>query len=218
MVSTADEGRRLPVSDDASWCDQFAMLGVGPGGCIWFDFALRPQAAVGQFRAVLLRPEGKPLVLVADELALPRAGLEFRGSGIWVEAVCETPLVHWSFGLEAFALALDSPTELAHTGMGHREPFGWELEFEVDTVTSSSRGPQPWGSGYTQTGELHGVILTDDGETPWAGRAIRGHIWGPDAAPPLQLNDRPDPPLGWVAVPGWQAVTVGQDAGGVSVI
>ena len=39
----------------------------------------------------------------------PRQGLEVRADGLWGELMCETPLEHWSYGLEAFGVALDDP-------------------------------------------------------------------------------------------------------------
>ena len=52
------------------------------------------------------------LVAVRDhEVPLPRTGLEVRADGLWGELVCETPLEHWSIGLEAFGLGYDDPAD-----------------------------------------------------------------------------------------------------------
>ena len=50
-------------------------------------------------------PTASPARLVVEtDLALPRrfGELELRGSGVWADHICEDPLVHWSYGLEAF--------------------------------------------------------------------------------------------------------------------
>ena len=215
MIDEASEARQDAAANDPAWVERYSLLGVTATGCVWSELAILAGEGIAQFRATLLRSDERPLVLLAEDLTLPSKGLEFRGSGIWVELVCETPLTHWSYGLEAFALALDSPTELAHTGMGNRAPLGWELEFETGGDESMTTH---WGTGYTQHGELHGIVLTGDGQAPWSGPAIRGHSWGVEPAAPLQIQRVGGRPLGWVAVPGHQAVTVGEDPGGVSVI
>ncbi len=76
---------------------------------------------------------GDGLIVVRDD-EVPRARgaqLEFRADGLWVEFVCETPDEHWSFGLEAFGLRVDDPSE----EIGDRIAVGFDLEWETpDTV------------------------------------------------------------------------------------
>ena len=48
-----------------------------------------------------------PVVVRDHEVPLPRQGLEVRAEGLWCELWCETPLEHWTYGLEAFAVQLD---------------------------------------------------------------------------------------------------------------
>ncbi len=211
MFDEADERRHDSGVTDPNWVEVNSILSVSERGAVWFELAVQAVSGLAQFRGALLRHDEKALVLVADDLVVPTSGLEFRGSGIWVELVCEAQLSHWSYGLEAFALALDSPTELAHTGRGHRAALGWELEFEADGSA------EPWGDGYSQLGEVHGLVLTTDGEETWAGPAIRGHCWGLAPAERLRVAASAAAPIGWVAVPGLQPVTVGEDPGGVSV-
>ncbi len=211
MFDEPDERRHDSGAADPNWVEVNSILSVSERGALWFELAVQAVSGHAQFRGALLRHDEKPLVLVGDDLVVPPSGLEFRGSGIWVELVCETPMSHWSYGLEAFALALDSPTELAHTGRGHRAALGWELEFESDGDA------EPWGDGYFQSGELHGLVLTADGEETWTGPATRGHCWGLAAVERLRIAASAAAPIGWVAVPGHQPVTVGEDPGGVSV-
>ena len=74
---------------------------------------------------------GQPIVIADVGAPPPNPGLEVRTSGLWADHVCESPYEHWSYGLEAFALALDDPAELLGRGFGDRVPLGWELEFEA---------------------------------------------------------------------------------------
>jgi len=112
-------------------------------------------------------------VVAEIDIALPAERWEIRASGLWADHVCETALEHWSYGLEAFALEIEDPSELLGKGLGLRVPLGWELEFEAEQVAG-------WlGSCcYQQVGELHGLILTVDGESAVEGPAVRTHWWG----------------------------------------
>ena len=60
--------------------------------------------------------EGRPLVTVIDHevAAARRASGRSRSapSGLWADHTCETPLDHFSLGLEAFGVALDDPAEV----------------------------------------------------------------------------------------------------------
>jgi hypothetical protein len=115
---------------------------------------------------------GEPLVLVRDDdVPRPRSRLEIRADGLWAELICETPLVHWSYGLEAFALELDEPdvTEL----IGHRIPLGWELEWEIGAEPVAD----PDGWGYEQEGVVHGTILIGRDRLTFAGTGRRFHGW-----------------------------------------
>lgn len=132
---------------------------------------------------------GAPMAISELEGGVPGHGLELRTSGLWVEMVCEQPFHHWSYGLEAFALALDDPAELLGRGLGLRVPLGWELEFESDEEPQWLGPPfegddRPAFGAYRQLGAAHGLLLTDDGETPIEGRAVRSHAWGATTLPP----------------------------------
>lgn len=72
---------------------------------------------------------GGGIVVVRDDGVPPsRSGrLEHRAEGLWTEAVCETPDAHWSFGLEAFGLRVESVED----ERGERLPVGYDLEWEA---------------------------------------------------------------------------------------
>lgn len=132
-----------------------------------------PNARKAHARAAVLEAGKASIGLTETDIPAPTIGWEVRSSGIWAEFVCETPLDHWSYGLEAFALEVDGPRDLIDLGVGHRVPLGWELEFEA-------AGPATWIADgcYIQAGRGHGLLLSADGEREIETKARRWHWWG----------------------------------------
>ena len=126
------------------------------------------------YHAALLRFASQPIVLAEEEIPDLGRRWELRSSGLWADHNCETPLDHWSYGLEAFALALDDPLQLVRDGVGDRVPIGWEIEFEA----SEEAAGLPGIDGYEQRGVVHGITLTAEGETAFEAPAVRQHWWG----------------------------------------
>ncbi len=127
-------------------------------GCAGFEavvFGLQPAAAPTSTGAA------QPVVISELEIDFGQ-GWELRASGLWAEQVCERPFDHWSYGLEAFALAIDDPDELIRRGLGHRVPLGWELDFVADGPPEPVAGDDP--GSFTQTGTTEGLVLTAAGE------------------------------------------------------
>jgi hypothetical protein len=119
---------------------------------VWFWTALRGV------------PDVDGLVIVRDlEVPPPRQGLEIRSEGLWAELWCETPNEHWTFGLEAFGLRVESAAE----EIGDRVPVGLDLEWEVGDA-----GP-PFGI-------VHGDVLV--GRARIAVDAV-GRFFAGDAMP-----------------------------------
>ena len=92
---------------------------------------LRAEGAhhVASFHAAVLRSGEPPVVVADDDIPAPPDRWELRTSGLWVESICEQAHRHWSYGLEAFGLAIDDPAELLGRGYGDRLAVGWELQF-----------------------------------------------------------------------------------------
>lgn len=159
------------------------------------------------FQTVLALDGRRPIVIAEVDIATPATGWELRASGLWADHNCETPLEHWSYGLEAFALAIDDHAELVGRGFGDRTPLGWELDFEA-TEPAYAEGPHAYG----QAGTLHGLVLLAEGELEVEGPAVRSHRWGDGrhvaAVASPAGGDRPE---GHVALPGpdgvWWAPT-----------
>ncbi len=130
----------------------------------------------------MLRLGEDPVVVVEFEVPLPSRGWEIRASGLWADHICETPMDHWSYGLEAFGLAIDDPGELLGSAVGDRVPLGWELEFEARAPAQSTGDD----SRYGQIGSVHGILLEKQGSTEVDGYGVRSHWWG--NAPPSRIE------------------------------
>lgn len=161
------------------------------------------QGDRGSFHAVVLRADALPLVLVEVGVPVTHERWEYRSSGLWVEAVCEDPGVHWSYGLEAFALAIEHGDrvgrydELLGKGYGHRTPLGWELDFTTDPTRTIGADDEPGADAADpaiEVGRVDGLLLTaptEGGEMPFAGEAWRASWtllspdpWPVELAPP----------------------------------
>ena len=170
---TIDEGRRVP-GPEADWAEghRVSMFDPASGVGITFEVSVHPSEATARFVAAVLRPDDRAVVLVDDDVPFPSRGWEIRTSGLWADHNCETPNEHWSYGLEAFALAIDQPDQLLQSSFGDRVPLGWELEFESTDL------PDGLADGYVQTGVVHGLLLGQHPPFEVEGPAIRRHWWG----------------------------------------
>lgn len=175
MVTTADERRRAPAGD-SRWAESW-----------WFDFAAR-DASLGGFARLSVHPhqgiawcwaalvgDGRRLLLVRDQdLQAPRGqSLDVRGQGLWLSATCETPLEHWSVGLEAFAVAFDDPREALVDERGDLVGLGLDLEWEA-----SGPAADVSQTAYCQPCRVSGEILVADEQLAFDGVGFRGHRWG----------------------------------------
>ena len=177
MPTAADEGRHRPGSEagwEESWQLDFATGDSSLGGSL--RLTLRPEERVSWVWCYLVG-EGRRLVTVLEhEAPLPRPGaLDLRCEGLWTDVVCETPLEHWSVGLEAFGLALDAPADALGDLLGDRVGVGLDLGWEAVGPARAD----PTVAGYAVPADVHGEVLlgpeviTFDGWGAWA------HAWGP---------------------------------------
>ncbi|MBW3611555.1 MAG: hypothetical protein KY438_08490 [Actinobacteria bacterium] len=173
----SDEGRhRLGIGEAAweeSWDFDFHAIEGDLGG--YLRLGLRPGQSVAWFWAALVG-DGRPLVTVVDlELPLPRGpGLDLRAEGLWTSLTCETPMEHWSVGLEAFGVALDDPTEAYRGVRGDRTALGLDLEWE--TIGPVADHPHP--EGYHLPCLVHGEVLVGAEVVAFDGWGGRSHAWG----------------------------------------
>ncbi|HVE45706.1 MAG TPA: hypothetical protein VNA57_03005 [Acidimicrobiales bacterium] len=158
-----------------------------------FDF-FAPDARVAGFVGLTLFPaprprawywaalvgEGRPYLLVRDlEIEAPRrpGSREVRADGLWADINCETPLEHWSMGLEAFGVSMDDPDEALGDERGDRIGLGLDLEWEA--VAGGVVGDE---GDYGQACDVSGQILVGVGsvveEITFDGYGWRWHRCG----------------------------------------
>lgn len=175
-MTPADEGRHPPDAEplwEEAWEFDFASPSGDLGGYV--RVALHPNRGVTWFWGCLVGRR-RPLVTVVDhDVALPRGpGLDLRGEGLWTDPVCETPLEHWTVGLEAFGVGLDDPTEAYRSVRGDRTPLGFDLEWE------STAAPRLLSrtDGYSLSCAVHGEVLVGAETIAFEGWGQRSHAWG----------------------------------------
>ena len=180
MVRPGDERPHPPGFDELwaeSWQFDFAEVG-GLGGFV--GLCIYPNLKLAWWWTHFVLGDG--LVAVRDhEVMPPRTGLEIRAEGLWGELVCETPLEHWSMGLEAFGVRYDDPAEAWASEWGERVPVGFDLEWETLGPPVEADGPGPPGpaeGGWIQPGSLHGELLVADRRLPFTGVGLRSRRWG----------------------------------------
>lgn len=186
-TAPADERPHRP-GPGRSWEESWYLDFVAGDGSLagYVRLTLRPGEGTAWFWAGMVGG-GPKLVTVRDhEVPMPTGrGLEVRASGLWTELVCETPLDHWSVGLEAFGVALDDPLEAWGLERGDPWALGLDVEWEAAVQCAPWSGPE---TGYSQGCNVHGDVLVGAERFSLDGSGTRVHLWG----------DRPRiEPSGW---------------------
>jgi hypothetical protein len=174
----ADERAHPPGGDD--WWEAWQLdVASDDGVGIAVLLACAPRSGVAWWWTHVLLPDRSGPIVVRDhEVPLPRAGLEVRADGLWGELVCETPFEHWTYGLEAFGVALDDPADSLRGEIGERIPVGFDLEWEVDPAAGDLRTHDDAPAGYEQFGEVHGELLLARSRVEIEAVGRRSHRWG----------------------------------------
>ncbi|MDQ3897637.1 MAG: hypothetical protein M3326_10430, partial [Actinomycetota bacterium] len=179
-IAPGDE-RRHPPGGGRAWEESWYLDFVdGDGGLAgYIRLALRPGQGTAWFWAGVVGA-GPTLVAVRDHEVPPPSGrgLEVRAPGLWTELVCETPLEHWSVGMEAFGVALDDPLEAWRQERGDPWALGLDVEWEADGRA------QPLAGGYWQPCMVHGDVLVGADRFQLDGSGLRLHVWGHAARDP----------------------------------
>ncbi len=124
-----------------------------------------------RFVATIRGPGRRPVVVLEDDLPLPAPTFEFRSSGIWTDLVCETPLEHWTVGLEAFGLAVEPGEAVTASTFGDRVPVGLDLDVEsVGPVRARDRN-------FAVEVAVHGEVLVGSEAFDLDGLGVRGRRW-----------------------------------------
>ena len=162
-----------------------------PGGAGWqeawdFSFATEDLSLAGYLRLAIVSEaraawcwaavvgRDQPLVAVRHhELALPAAWPhEVRGEGLWCGVFCETPMEHWTVGLEAFGVLFDDPMDAWGSERGDLVPLGFDLEWE-------DIGDAPPGieDGYERSCAVTGEVLLGTQSFEVTAGGSRSHTW-----------------------------------------
>lgn len=177
-VGRADDAAHDPGPGD--WQEHWHVeLVTDAGLALYARLTVWPSARVAWWwTAVLLPGAPGPVLVRASDLALPRApGFAVRGEGVWAELVCETPLEHWSVGLEAFGVRLDDSLDALRDERGERVAVGLDVEWERLGDPYALPGVSTT-DGYAQAGTLHGELLVGRDTITLDAPALRLHEWG----------------------------------------
>jgi hypothetical protein len=189
VIRAGDELRHHPGAGAArdwaeTWSFEFFAADAGLAGLA--TLSLVPARKAAEYWAVLVG-DGRPLLVVRDgEAPVPAApGLELRAPGLWADHTCETPLEHWTIGLEAFALAFDDPADAIGREMGDPVALGFDLEWEAEEPAWDAPG------GYRQPCVVSGDVLVGAERIVIEVSGFRSHRWGP-GPPPAVVSGRLD--------------------------
>jgi hypothetical protein len=180
-MARSSEEYPLPPGPEPWWADAWEIDFVADSGLAGFvRLALLPGQGVAWWWTSLLTPR---LVAVRDhEVPLPRTGLEVRADGLWGELICETPLEHWSIGLEAFGVGYDDPADAWGDEWGERLPVGLDLEWEATggpgEFTPTGPRPGPDGVAFSHPVRVHGEVLVGPDRFPISGSGFRSRASG----------------------------------------
>jgi hypothetical protein len=176
MPTPADERRHAPGTEELwgeSWYFDFAAADGSIGGYV--RLGLYPNLGVAWYWAYVVGHEAGLLAVRHHEVALPKGDvLEVREDGLWSAIHCETPLDHWSVGLEAFAVALERPADAYGDERGDRVALGLDLEWEAVAAPYD----YPGVTRYEQSCRVSGEIAIGDDRIAFDGPGQRDHSWG----------------------------------------
>jgi hypothetical protein len=168
-VSPADERRHPGVAE--TWWFDAADPAAGFGVVV--RLAYRPAERVAWWWVGLVGAGPVLVALRAHDVPLPPRGTDVRTDGLWATVRCETPLEHWTVGLECFAVAYDDPWEALRSERGDVIPLGLDLEWEA----AASATARPDGSGYGQACAVSGEVLLGDARVDVDVAGYRQHTW-----------------------------------------
>lgn len=178
-LAIPEDEYRHPFGEERYWQESYYLDFFSPDGSVggYVRIGLYPNLGAAWYWGCVVGPD-RPLVTVIDHtVPLPADDrtLEVRASGLWADHNVETPLEHFSLGLEAFGVALDDPAEVYGEARGERTPLGFDLEWETDgTVFRYPEGMDR----YEIPCRVHGEILVGSERIELDGFGQRDHSWG----------------------------------------
>lgn len=171
-----DELRHEPGHEELwneSWYFDFAARDGSIGGYV--RLGLYPNLGVAWYWAYLVGDDVGTLLVRHHEAALPKApGFEIREDGLWSVQHCETPLDHWTIGLETFAVSLDDPADAYRGERGDKVALGFDLEWESVAPVYD----YPGVTRYEVSCNVSGEIAVGAQRIEFDGTGQRDHSWG----------------------------------------
>ena len=149
----------------------------------WVHFTYDQSSRKGWYVTALIGVDRQLVLVVDPKIPIPQLSqyLEFRAEGIWAQHVCETPLEHWTVGLEAFGVTLETAEDAMGNQWGKRTGVGLDLEWERIEDTEET------DTGFRQRCSVSGEVLIDEQAFDLHVDGWRSRSWGPD----LGLVERP---------------------------
>ncbi|MGZ4692509.1 MAG: DUF7064 domain-containing protein [Acidimicrobiales bacterium] len=190
-VDPADEATH-PAGPEQLWGESYYLDFAAADGSLggYVRIGRYPNLGVVWYWACVVGPD-RPLVTVIDNaVAFPSRyeSLELRADGLWADHHAETPLEHFTLGLEAFGVSLDDPADTYRGLRGDRTALGFDLEWDTDGLPF--RWPEQMNR-YEIPCNVHGEILVGDERIEFEGPGQRDHSWG--------IRDWWDPGWCWTA-------------------
>jgi hypothetical protein len=180
LQPTARDERRHRSGPHRWWGETWAFDAAEDGGpALFARLTVYPRRPVAWFVAGVVRP-GEAYVLCRDDgLDPPRQPLvpEIRGEGLWSHVVCETPFDHWTVAMEAYAVALDDPTEAWRLERGDRIGLAFDLEWEQAGPVQTD-GTNPALHGYSLPCTVSGTLQVGSDAHQLTASGRRSHHWG----------------------------------------
>lgn len=156
------------------WSFDFASADGDLGG--WVAFTRFEDHA--WYQAALAGPRRQLLMVLDHHVPFRSNPMEVRTTGLWADHICETPLDHWTLGLETFALGVDDPRELHGRQHGDNVALGFDLEWETDGPVLEHA--QAAGVvGYELACRVYGEVLVGRDVIDLDAVGTRTHHWGP---------------------------------------
>jgi hypothetical protein len=190
-VTAADERPHAP-GPELRWSESWTFDFVSDDGQLggWARLALLPNLGTAWYHGFLVGA-GRQIVAVIDtDVPMPDRSLEIRTTGLWATHICETPLEHWTIGLEAFAVGVEDPAELYGRQHGDQVPLGFDLEWEATAPADDAADAI---ETYRQPCRVSGEVLVGAEQLDLDGNGTRSHRWGA-----LDLWDSR-----WFRIHGW---------------
>jgi hypothetical protein len=171
--------RRHPPGPEPLWNESyyfdFAADDGSVGGYVRIGFY--PNLGTIWYWACVVGRDRDLVTVIDHEVPLPSSqqSLEIRTTGLWADHTCETPLEHFSLGLEAFGVGVDDPAEVYGRFHGDQVPIGFDLEWETDGEAFLY---PPGLDRYEVPCFVHGEILLGAETIEFSGHGQRDHSWG----------------------------------------